>query len=213
MPVQGVLAMVPGRGQERSEHDCAALERTAPAPCVIGARPAPQIAGYNPDEANAPMNRFVAGALAGLVATVPMTLAMVLWRERLLPPGERYDLPPREITLEAAERVGMADHLDDEAERHTASTAAHYGFGALAGAAGAPMILAETAAGNNPALQGVLWGLIVWGGTYLGLLPAAAILRPATEHPPRRTAMMIGVHVIWGAVTGLLTDRLADRPK
>ena len=26
-------------------------------------------------------------------------------------------------------------------------------------------------------------------------------LKPATEHPPRRNLLMIGVHIVWGAAT------------
>jgi hypothetical protein len=28
-------------------------------------------------------------------------------------------------------------------------------------------------------------------------------LKPATEHPRRRNALMIGVHLVWGATTAL----------
>jgi len=56
-------------------------------------------------------------------------------------------------------------------------------------------------------VKGILWGMIVWAGSYLGRFPAAGILKPATEHPARRDSMMIGAHVVWGAVTRLLTDR------
>ena len=52
--------------------------------------------------------------------------------------------------------------------------------------------------------NGVVYGLTVWAGSYLGLLPAAGILRPAAEHPPRRTALMIAAHVLWGGVLGAL---------
>lgn len=57
-------------------------------------------------------------------------------------------------------------------------------------------------------LTGAVFGLIVWAGSYLGLLPAMGILAPATRHPVRRTALMIAVHLIWGSVTGWVTDRL-----
>ena len=55
------------------------------------------------------------------------------------------------------------------------------------------------------------YGLAVWTTGYLGLLPALGALRPATEHPPRRTALMIAAHVVWGAALGLLADRNARR--
>ena len=35
----------------------------------------------------------------------------------------------------------------------------------------------------------------------MGWIPAAGILKPATEHPPRRNLLMVGVHLVWGAAT------------
>jgi hypothetical protein len=60
-----------------------------------------------------------------------------------------------------------------------------------------------------PAAAGVSWGLAVWAGSYQGWLPAAKILRPATEQPARRTLLMIGAHVVWGMVLGIAADWLA----
>ncbi len=42
-------------------------------------------------------------------------------------------------------------------------------------------------------------------------MPALRILRPATEHPARRTALMIGAHIIWGSVVGLIVEVLDDK--
>ena len=151
-------------------------------------------------------NRYAAGALAGLIATVPMTVAMAVMRRRL-PRREQYPLPPREITMEIADRAGIEEHLD-EGERRAATLVSHFAYGAATGALYAP--LAERTRGH-PALKGVTWGLAVWTGSYLGWLPAAGILRPATEHPVRRTALMIGAHVVWGAVTGLAAERLGGK--
>ena len=44
-----------------------------------------------------PVSSLVTGAVAGLGATIPMTLAMEVMH-RSLPQHERYPLPPREIT-------------------------------------------------------------------------------------------------------------------
>jgi uncharacterized membrane protein YagU involved in acid resistance len=85
---------------------------------------------------------------------------------------------------------------------------AHFGYGAATGALYAPLARAL----RPPAVPGgVAFGLAVWGASYLGLLPALGILRPATEHPPRRTALMIAAHVVWGAVLGLLVAQLRRR--
>ena len=52
------------------------------------------------------MNRILLGALAGLAATAPMTLAMKLMHEAL-PRHEQYPLPPRQVTEGMAEKSGV----------------------------------------------------------------------------------------------------------
>jgi hypothetical protein len=137
------------------------------------------------------MNPVLTGLLAGFAATVPMTAVMEFLHRRL-PWHERHPLPPHEITTEMAERIGIREHLDEP--EHAAA----------AGAAYAPL------AGNvpgSPALKGAAFGLIVWGASYLGWLPAADFLSAATKEPPRRNALMIIAHMVWGAILGLLVDR------
>ena len=53
-----------------------------------------------------------------------------------------------------------------------------------------------------------LYGLAVWAGSYLGLLPALGIMSPATDHPLRRTALMIAAHLVWGSALGTFVDLL-----
>ncbi len=151
------------------------------------------------------MNKILLGALAGLVATAPMSAAMKLMHEQL-PRHEQYPLPPRAVTMEVAERAGLREHLD-EPEREGLTWASHFAYGAGCGAA-----YALLAGGKRlpPALAGASFGLAVWAGSYLGWLPAAGLLRPATEHPTRRNALMIAAHLVWGATAGVVLDRLAD---
>ncbi|MBA3242080.1 MAG: hypothetical protein H0T60_12705 [Acidobacteria bacterium] len=151
------------------------------------------------------MNRILLGALAGLVAAAPMSLAMKLMHEQL-PEHEQYPLPPRAITMEVAEEAGVKEHLD-EPERESLTWAAHFAYGAACGAAYAPL---ASRSPLPPALSGAAFGVAVWAGSYLGWLPAAGILRPATEHPPRRTALMIAAHVVWGVAAGLVVESLTD---
>ena len=144
------------------------------------------------------------GAIAGLVATAPMSLAMELMH-RQLPPHERYPLPPSEITT-VAEREALGRDLDPET--HTAATlAAHFGYGAATGA-----IYGALAGERAGPLSGAGFGLLVWGTSYLWLLPALGVLRPATEHPPRRTALMIAAHLVWGAAMGAFCEAASTPP-
>jgi len=152
------------------------------------------------------MNEVLLGSVAGCIATAPMTLAMELMHRRL-PPPERYPLPPRQVTMRAAEKAGIKEHLDEE-ERLGLTLLAHFGMGTAMGAFYGP--LARHIPLPGP-LSGAAFGLGVWAGNYLGLLPALGLLRPATEHPPRRTGLMIAAHFVWGSAAGLLMDLLRPR--
>ncbi len=144
--------------------------------------------------------KAAAGFLAGTAATGPMTVAMVLMHRRL-PASEQYPLPPREITEIMAHEAGVR-HKIEEPTQSAATLMAHFGYGAVTG------LLYAFLAGNVRAgalLKGIAFGLFVWSGSYLGLLPALGILKSATEHPARRNLLMIGAHIVWGAVLGRLT--------
>lgn len=146
------------------------------------------------------MNRWLAGALAGMTATTAMTMAMRAWHRRL-PPGERYPLPPREITEAVAATVNLpADALPE------ASLASHFLYGAATGALYGGLL--DRPGLPAAAAAGAAWGVAVWTLSYLGWIPATGILRPATSHPARRNLLMIGAHLVWGTVTGLATREL-----
>ena len=144
---------------------------------------------------------LIKGAIAGLVATAPMTAVMLILH-RLLPWHERYHLPPSQIVTVVEEKMDVS--LDEPAHQ-VVTGLAHFSYGAAAGALYAIM----TGRLSVPTLlKGTGFGLFVWLISYLGLLPAADILRPATEHPARHNALMIVAHIVWGAVTGLVADSL-----
>ncbi len=144
-------------------------------------------------------DRMLRGVLAGLVATAPMSLAMGAMK-RLLPWRERYPLPPHQITADLAEKADAAEKMGPWA-RSVAAAVGHFSYGAAQG--GLYGSIARRLPG--PAvLKGVTFGLAVWAGSYLGLLPLTGIYRPATEYPARRNALMIAAHVVWGAGLGLL---------
>ncbi|MFC6490258.1 DUF1440 domain-containing protein [Nitratireductor sp. GCM10026969] len=138
------------------------------------------------------MERLAFGALAGLSATMAMTAAMRhLWPS--LEPQDRYPLPPREIVEDAAPPA-------PERSKRLLSVLAHFGFGAVVGAAYA--LLPERRR------NGVVYGLTVWAASYLGWLPGLGILKPATEHPAERNLLMIAVHVVWGGTLAAALNEL-----
>jgi hypothetical protein len=137
--------------------------------------------------------RLLLGGIAGFVGTMAMTAAMRRLHERL-PEEESYALTPREIIDSTAEQADL--ELSSEAAKDI-TTAAHFAYGAACGS-----ILGAAVPRAGP-VSGAAAGVLVWLGSYLGWLPAAGILKPATDHSARRNRLMIGVHLVWGAATAL----------
>ena len=148
------------------------------------------------------MHQVLAGALAGATATGPMTALMVAAHEEL-PPHQRYGLPPERVTANAARAIGADEVAQHQEPRVWATLPTHFGYGAAMGALYAAV--ADHVPGRDIP-KGVAFGLLVWAGSYLGLLPAAGLHRPATREPARRNGMTIAAHVVWGAVVGHLTS-------
>lgn len=120
-----------------------------------------------------------------------MTAAMVLWHRRL-PTHEKYPLPPREIMGAVSKISGVPATAT---QISTAALLGHFGYG---GAAGGLFGLAAGAKLPSPVFSGTVLGSLVWSLSYFGLLPALGIMRPATAHPMRRNALMLGAHFVWG---------------
>ena len=136
---------------------------------------------------------LVRGAVAGALATAPMSLVMLVLQHSL--PGRREPLPPREITENLLEAADLHPRRDPEATQHL-TVAGHFGYGAACGALLSPFV--------RGARSGVALGLLVWGGSYLGLLPAVDLFPSATEKSARQNALMIVSHIVWGAALGTL---------
>ncbi len=136
-------------------------------------------------------SKLLIGAIAGIAGTMAMTSAMRRLHEKL-PEKERYPLTPREIVDSTAQKAEV--ELSPEPAKD-GTLAAHFAYGAACGA-----LLAAL----NPKMgsrSGAAAGVGIWLASYMGWIPAAGILKPATEHPGRRNALMIGVHLVWGAAT------------
>ena len=152
----------------------------------------------------------LSGALAGLLATAPMSGLILVWH-RQFPRQEQYPLPPKQIVTTVARRAGWSEQLT-EPLRNVIAIVAHFLYGAVTG-----MIfgaIARRLPPRRPALGpsvGIGFGLLVWTVSYFVLLPALNILNPPTEHPPRRNALMIAAHIVWGGVLGFLSPRLQRR--
>lgn len=144
------------------------------------------------------------GALAGTLATIPMTAVMVV-SHRLLPHDQRYPLPPQLIIEDLADTAEAELILELTGKQPTVWTA-HIAYGALMGA------IYGGLKGNkrveNSVARGICFGLGVWAANYLVGLPVFGMRASAPNEPAPRDAMMIGSHIVWGGVMGKITQQL-----
>jgi len=140
-----------------------------------------------------------------LAATAPVSLAMRAG-ERLIPIHHKGHLPPRQITENLLSKLGLKKFFHRE-HRKTAALLAHYGFGAAAGA-----LLGATAAKSTSIpkpVAGAAIGILVWGASYLGWLPAVNLRENSADEPAERNLQVIAAHLVWGAVAGALLDAIS----
>jgi hypothetical protein len=141
-----------------------------------------------------------AGAVAGTVATVPMSA--VMWTAQQA--GLIRKQPPEEITEAALHTAGA--HPPEQTENRI-TVVNHLLLGAVAGALFGSCHRALPETGRHvPA--GAVYGLAVWATAYEGWVPALKIMPPAEEDQPGRPESMAVAHVVFGAVLAGVLRRL-----
>lgn len=144
------------------------------------------------------------GAVAGVIATVPMTGVMLVGRRF----SRDRDLPPEEM-VERANRKRQSPHerrlgggRDDKAWRLV-----HLAVGAASGATYAvlqPLLPRPL----GPVSGGVLFGLAEWLVAYQGIAPSVGLMPSRSRGDGDRQATLVVAHVVFGAVVGkLVGDR------
>ncbi len=146
------------------------------------------------------------GTLAGFIATAPMTVFM-LATQRFLPKGQQYELPPELITKELAHRAHVRWHMS-KTQILAATLVSHFGYGAAMGALYSPL---DKKLPLPAVVKGVIFSVVVWAGSYLGLLPLIGISESAHKEPVRRNLMMIAAHLVWGSAMAPLANLLMYR--
>jgi uncharacterized membrane protein YagU involved in acid resistance len=142
--------------------------------------------------------------LAGFIATLPMTIFMLL-TQRYLPRGQRYNLPPEIIVKDLAQRAHIKQHMN-KPQILAATLVSHFGYGATMGLLYLPL---SKKLSLPTAIKGSIFGLLIWAASYLGLLPLLGLSENAPREPGRRNLMMIAAHLIWGSSLALISDTLA----
>jgi putative membrane protein len=148
------------------------------------------------------------GAVAGTVATIPMTAFMLLMQQAL-PRWQHYDLPPEKLTDELADRAGAKKHMN-KPQKVALALVAHFAYGAAMGTLYSLLMQRGNIKTYPFLLKGNIFGLAVWGASYLGLLPAMQMSTTAPKETPHRNLLMIGAHIVWGTVLAVTVHILGD---
>jgi uncharacterized membrane protein YagU involved in acid resistance len=140
--------------------------------------------------------RLINGALAGFVATIPMTVVMEALRYAL-PREQARPAPPREVVDRTLDAVSGPDAADDDT-RKKLTFVGHFAFGAAAGA-----VFASAVEPRNASIwKGIAYGVAVWAAAYGFGLPSAGLHRDPARDTPDRNAVLIASHIVWGAALG-----------
>lgn len=144
--------------------------------------------------------RTLRASAAGLLATLPMTLVILAARRlRLL-----RTPPPQEITERAAARV-TAPGVRAQLISHSAWLLAHGGYGALSGVI---YDRVRPRLPRAPYRAGLVFGGLVWGVSYLGLMPALRLYPWPDEDAPPRLAVMVAAHAVYGVALATAVEEL-----
>src|ERR687893_608994 len=143
------------------------------------------------------LNTLVKGAVAGGLATLPMSGVMLAAGKA----GLMGQQPPERITEAALDAVGV-EQPSEEVEK-TATTAAHLGYGVAMGAAFA-LLQEQLRPSTPPVLSGIGFGLALWALSYAGWVPALGIMSRPEHDRPGRPESMVAAHVVYGATLGAL---------
>ncbi len=146
------------------------------------------------------LTALAVGGIAGGVATVPMSLVMVA-AEKVGLMGRH---PPDLIMEVALDTGGLSQHK--EKTRDALAVALHLVFGIGAGALFG-VLQRRLRAPLGPALQGVIFGSLVWTLSYLGWVPALGIMPSAERDRVGRPVTMVLAHWVYGGILGAIVGR------
>jgi hypothetical protein len=150
-----------------------------------------------------PVRSLAAYAAAGVVATVPMSMVMLVGGAT----GRMGTPPPRRIVDEAVERA--PGEAPSSGTRDAAATALHFALGSVVAVGVAPFLMLlrrVTPAPLRASLAGASFGTAVYAMNYAGLAPALGILPPPTRDRPGRQPTMLAAHLVYGVVVAALAQ-------
>jgi uncharacterized membrane protein YagU involved in acid resistance len=144
------------------------------------------------------------GALGGMLGTLLMSAGMLAARSI----GLVGRLPPERI-IQKALFPGLRQHQHTTA-KNALALVFHFGFGA-AGGTFFGLVYRRLPLARYPAVQGVIYGTLIWFVSYMGWAPALGLMPPAQRDRRDRPIIMVLVHWIYGTTLGVVVGWLARR--
>lgn len=141
------------------------------------------------------------GVIGGLVGTVPMSAAMLAARQLGLMGWQ----PPERITQKLFFR--RVQRVKDRDTRNLVATVLHFAFGSVGGAIYG-VARRRLPWRVDPVLTGVVFGTLVWAGSYMGWVPALGLMPQPRHDRPDRPIIMVVAHWIFGATLGAVVGWL-----
>jgi Family of unknown function (DUF6789) len=134
------------------------------------------------------------GGIGGVVATGLMSIPFLVATSR----GWTDEQPPKRISNAALDRAGIDA---DEPAQNAVATVSHFGYGTSMGAVFG--VLYAWRRPRGPAvLHGIGFAIAVWLLSYQGWTPALGLHPPITRDDPRRQAVALIGHLVYGSVLG-----------
>jgi hypothetical protein len=139
------------------------------------------------------------GMVSGMVATVVFSAVLVARQRK----GKLGRPPPSRIVERSLKRVGARRAPRQLVEALT--VAGHFAYGA--GVGGLYSALRRRLASPSRLVDGMVFGALVWAGSYFGWVPALGLHPPAHRDRQDRQRSMLLAHLVYGGVLGALSAR------
>lgn len=144
------------------------------------------------------------GTYGGVIATLAMTAVTFAAQAAGLLGGQ----PPARITAALLDALGVQQRRG--AVLGVCTALLHLGFGASVGAVFA-LLHRSLRLPLPAALQGAVYGGLVWVASYAGWIPALGILPPPRRDQPGRPLAMVVAHGVYGGVLGAVVGSRSRR--
>jgi uncharacterized membrane protein YagU involved in acid resistance len=148
---------------------------------------------------------IVAGLIGGAVAAGAMSVAhkglIAIGSSTRQPTAAAEQEQDEDATVKVARAIAGWLHLPLPTDKKPlAGSLVHYAFGATVGGLYGGL---ATVAPRATAALGLPFGVAVWLGAHVIMVPALGLAPPPTRQPPLKEAFEFALHLVYGGVTEL----------